>query len=227
MHIKHVFFDLDHTLWDFETNSAKAYPTCFEEMHIDLDISEFLGIYTGINEAYWKLYRENKVDKESLKYGRLKDSFVALSYPISDAKIHTLAAKYLENLPKYNALFEGGKEALEYLSKTYTLHIITNGFREIQQVKLRNAGIAPYFKHVITSESLGVKKPDPKVFYYALEKAGAQAAESIMIGDSFEADVQGALGVGMHALYFNPYRKTKEKTYKNEIKHFNEIKKYL
>ncbi len=227
MHIKHVFFDLDHTLWDFETNSAKAYSTCFKEMHINLDIAEFLAVYTGINEAYWKRYREDKVSKETLKYGRLKDSFTALSYDISDDDIHTLASKYIDNLPKYNALFEGGKEALIYLSKSYELHIITNGFHEIQRLKLQNAGIRPYFNQVITSESAGVKKPNPEIFYYALKKAGAKASESMMIGDSYEADVQGALEVGMQALYFNPHGKTLKKTYKNEIKHLNEIKKYL
>lgn len=227
MPIKHIFFDLDHTLWDFETNSAKAYEICFKNNNIDIDIERFLKKYISINFKYWKLYRENRVTKEALKYGRLKDAFDAIEYSISDQLINQLAIEYLEYLPKFNALFDGTKEILEYLKPKYKLHIITNGFNEVQQSKLEHSGIMKYFTELITSENVGVKKPDPKVFYYALDRAKAEADQSMMIGDSFEADVQGALNVGMKAIHFNPTHEKTSNGYNNEIFNLFEIKKYL
>ncbi len=227
MSIKHVFFDLDHTLWDFETNSAKAYEICFIENHIDIDLKEFLGKYIDINFNYWKLYREEKVTKEALKYGRLREAFDAINFTISDALINQIAVKYLEYLPKFNTLFDGTIEILEYLQPKYKLHIITNGFSEVQHHKMEQAGIKQYFTELITSESVGVKKPNPKIFNFALNKASAKAHNSMMIGDSFEADIQGAIHVGMRAIHFNPEAKKFPIHHKYEIMHLNEIKKYI
>lgn len=227
MPIKHVFFDLDHTLWDFETNSKKAYEICFKEHNIGVDLTVFLSEYSNINFHYWKLYREEKVTKEALKYGRLKDSFDAIDYAITDELIDQIATEYLQHLPNFNTLFEGTIDILEYLKPKYKLHIITNGFIEVQNQKLEKSGILPYFTELITSESVGVKKPNPKVFYYALDKASANAQQSIMIGDSLEADVQGALNVGMKAIYFNPSQNYISKKHDIEIKKLHEIKNYL
>ncbi len=225
--IKHVFFDLDHTLWDFETNSRKAYEICFKEHNIPIKIDDFLGKYIEINFDYWKLYREEKVTKEALKYGRLKDSFEAISFPISDELIQILSIEYLEHLPKFNALFDGAVEILDYLKPKYKLHIITNGFSEVQVFKLEKSGILHYFDELITSESVGVKKPNPKVFHFALNKAKATAHQSMMIGDSLEADVQGALSVGMQAIHFNPTQIESVAKSTLEIKNLFEIKEYL
>lgn len=227
MPIKHIFFDLDHTLWDFETNSRKAYEICFKEHNIGVDLAVFLNKYININFHYWKLYREEKVTKEALKYGRLKDSFDAVDYTISDELIDQLATEYLQHLPNFNTLFEGAIDILEYLKPKYKLHIITNGFIEVQHHKLKKSGILPYFSELITSESVGVKKPNPKVFYYALDKANAIAQQSIMIGDSLEADVHGALNVGMKAIYFNPSQNENSENNSIEIKKLHEIKRYL
>ncbi len=227
MAIEHVFFDLDHTLWDFETNSAKAYEMCFIENNIDIDIKEFLGKYIAINFNYWKLYREEKVTREELQYGRLKDAFKAINYTISDLVIDKIAIEYLGHLPEFNTLFEGAIEVLEYLKAKYKLHIITNGFAEIQHHKIKKSGMQAYFTELITSESVGVKKPNPKVFHYALKKANALASDSVMIGDSLEADIQGAIRVGMKAIHFNPESKIFPVHHKHEIKHLYEIKKYL
>lgn len=225
--IKHIFFDLDHTLWDFEVNSAKAYEKCFQDFDIDIALSEFLAIYTPINFAYWKLYREGGVSKKELKYRRLRDVFDHFDYDISDDKIHTLSEVYLEYLPQFTTLFEGAKDVLHYLFEHYKLHIITNGFNEVQQKKLKAAGISHFFESMVTSEMVGVQKPDPKVFQFAMQNAKAQAHESIMIGDNLEADVWGAVNTGMYAIHFNPLKEHLDTPYDFEIHHLYEIKNYL
>lgn len=201
--IKHIFFDLDHTLWDFEANSAKTFEKILKDNAIDVDVALFLNEYIPINLQYWKLFRENKVDKKELKYGRLKDSFNALNYSISDEMIHKLATHYLEVLPTFNEVFENTFKILDYLKQKYTLHIITNGFSEIQHVKLKKSNLHTYFDKIITSESVGVKKPNPTIFEYALNLANAKKEESIMIGDSWEADIMGAINFGIQAIYCN------------------------
>ena len=137
--IKHVFFDLDHTLWDFDTNSKKAYEYIFKIHKVKVDMKKFATIYESINHAYWALYREDKITQKELKYARLKDTFDLLKYPIEDKHILQLADDYLQALTKFNLLFEGAIDILEYLKSKYTLHIITNGFDEIQADKLNNS----------------------------------------------------------------------------------------
>jgi len=201
MEIEHVFFDLDHTLWDFEKNSGLTFEKIFIENKIDVKIDDFLKVYVPLNLAYWKLYRNEKVSKEELRYARLKKSFDAINYTISDTLIDKLATEYIENLAEFNHLFDGTFELLDYLKEKYTLHIITNGFEEIQSKKMVNSKLHHYFDQIITSESVGVKKPNPKVFNFALESAKATKENSIMIGDSLEADIQGALNVGLKAIH--------------------------
>jgi len=225
MAIKHIFFDLDHTLWDFEVNSEKAYAVCFKLHDIKLDFQDFMSKYRPINLNYWKLYREEKVTKKDLKYGRLKDTFEAMNYSLSDDLLCQIAEDYLVHLPKFNQLFEGTFEVLDYLVEKYTLHIITNGFQEIQSHKMKQSGLEKYFDQFITSESVGVNKPNPRVFQYALKMAKAEAHESMMIGDNFEADIEGAINVGMQAIHFNPTNNPLKKN--TEIEKLLELFKYL
>ncbi len=203
MKIEHIFFDLDHTLWDFEMNSAKAFHYIFNVNKIDVDLDNFLSLYTPINKKYWKLYREEKVSKPVLRYNRLKETFDGLDYKISDDKINHLAKIYIDNLPNYNNLFDGAVEILEYLLLKYKLHIITNGFEEVQVKKLKKSEILHFFDRVITSESVGVKKPNPIIFKHALSLASTTPEKSIMIGDNYEADILGAQQIGMRTIYFN------------------------
>ncbi len=225
MNIKHVFFDLDHTLWDFDRNSELTFNQIFKEQNIPLNIKDFLEVYMPINLNYWRLYREDKISKPDLRYSRLKDSFDALKYTVSDSLIKKISEDYITYLPNHNHLFDGTIEVLEYLKEKYTLHIITNGFEEVQNLKIQQSGIAKYFKEIITSESVGVKKPNPKVFEFALKKANAIPQDSIMIGDSYEADIKGALNFGMIAIYF-----TQNKNKESGVLTINtllELKKYL
>lgn len=210
MEIKHVFFDLDHTLWDFERNSKSAFGHIFEKHQLSIDIVEFSSIYSPINEKYWKLYRDESVTKEVLRYNRLRETFDLMKIEVVDRLIDLLAHDYIEHLADYNEVFEHTFEVLDYLKAKYTLHIITNGFEEVQHRKLSNSNLLPYFRNIITSERVGVKKPNPKIFVYAMEWSKATAKESIMIGDNLEADVEGALAVGMQAIHFNIGIKTSQ-----------------
>ena len=206
--IEHVFFDLDHTLWDFDKNSGYAYAKIFSLHNIEIDLDDFLKIYEPINFQYWKWYREERVTKKQLRYGRLKKSFDKMNMTFSDDVINRLAEDYITFLPDNNLLFDGAIEILDYLNSKYELHIITNGFEEVQTKKLANSKIADYFKTVTTSESVGVKKPNPKVFYKAMGDAGTTALHSVMIGDTYEADILGAHGVGMASICFNYHKAT-------------------
>lgn len=221
-----VFFDLDHTLWDFDQNSGLAFQQVFQKFKIKVPLSDFLKIYEPINFTYWKAYREERVTKEQLRRGRLLDSFekLNLAYPLS--LIDAMSVSYIEQLPANNHLLPGAYEILKYLKPAYKLHIITNGFIEVQNIKLKKSKLAHYFETVTSSEEVGVKKPNPLVFQTALLKANASADRSIMIGDTFEADILGAESVGMQSLFYN-YRKEKIPTKYASVNHLLEIKTHL
>lgn len=225
-HIKHVFFDLDHTLWDFDKNSALTFQKIFDLHQVDIETGNFLKVYEPINLKYWKLYREEQIDKASLRYGRLKDAFNALNHAIEDELIHQLSIDYIENLASFNHLFEGTVDLLNYLHPKYELHIITNGFEEVQLKKMTSSNITHYFRTITNSEMAGVKKPNPLIFNHALEVAKAKPHESIMIGDSYEADILGALNVGYDAIFFNYNNETIDSKIK-QVKDLLEIKMYL
>ena len=224
--ITHVFFDLDHTLWDFEKNSALAFEKILKLHKVEVDLQEFLYHYVPINLKYWEMYRREAISQSELRYGRLKDTFDLLNYKSNEELIDFLSHEYIHYLPQFNNLFEGTIEILDYLKPKYSLHIITNGFQEIQYNKLKNSGIDNYFETITNSEMAGVKKPNPKIFEFALSLAKANASKSVMIGDCIEADVQGALDSGMEAIYFNEFNK-KVPTHIKQVNRLLELKNYL
>jgi len=226
MKIKHVFFDLDHTLWDFDANSDQSFRFIFDKLNIDLDFSMFSGYYYPINEYYWKLFREDNVSKKDLRFGRLNDTFKKMNHSISDAMINKLSEAYIDNLSNYNLLIEGALDILDYLKPKYNLHIITNGFQEVQGLKMEKSGLNAYFETVITSEEVGVKKPNPKIYNYALKTCNAMASESIMIGDNYEADVIGAIDSGLDAIFYNFKGVTSSKNIKT-VTQLLQLKQYL
>jgi len=214
--IKHIFFDLDRTLWDFEANSHQT----LLELCIAYDLAEkgisdyeaFIKNYKAHNERLWDLYRVDKISQQDLRRERFQRALA--DYNINDTELATnIGEDYVAICPKKNKLFPHTIEVLKYLSKKYKLHIITNGFHEVQHIKLQHAGLTSYFNEIITSEQMGVKKPNPKIFNYALQKANTSAEESIMIGDDLEVDVLGAEKVGIQGVFFNP----------NKIKHNEDI----
>ena len=201
--IKHVFFDLDHTLWDFDKNSGLTFEKIFNLNKVNVNLNDFLTVYEPINFKYWKLYREEKVTKAALRYGRLKEAFDGVGVVVEDDIIHLLSDSYIEQLSSFNHLFDGTLEILNYLKDKYQLHIITNGFEEAQEKKMVTSNIKQYFRTVTNSEMVGVKKPNPKIFNFALGLANAKANESVMIGDNIEADIEGAHKIGMHTIHFD------------------------
>ena len=225
-HINHIFFDLDHTLWDFEKNSDLAFEAVFKKHQLNVNLAKFLNYYRQINFEYWKRYREERVTKEELRYGRLNDTFTKIKVEVSRSVIDELAIDYITELPKNNHLFDGAHQILDYLKPNYELHIITNGFNEVQFKKLKNSKMTNYFKEIITSEEVGVKKPNPKIFNFALEKANATFQESLMIGDNWEADIMGAKKTGLDVIFCNFNNEPVSESIKS-INHLLEIKKYL
>lgn len=224
--ITDIFFDLDHTLWDFDVNSSLAFEAILKKDHPTIEIADFIKKYAPINQACWKLYQYDKITHAELRYNRLKHTFDALEYFVSDAQIESIAHDYIQLLPENNRLFDGTIEVLEYLGKRYKLHIITNGFADVQYKKINNSNLGGFFATITNSEMAGVKKPNPVIFEYALNAAQANKESSIMIGDCLEADVQGALDAGLDAIFFNDKKIKVEKNIK-QVTHLLELKKYL
>lgn len=224
--ITDIFFDLDHTLWDFDKNSILAFDKIFKKHHPTIDTNAFVEIYAPINQACWKLYQIDKMTHEELRYVRLRQSFDKIRYEISDQEIDSISNDYIEFLPENNQLFEGAIEVLDYLVPKYDLHIITNGFAEVQGKKIKNSGLGNYFKTITNSEMAGVKKPHRNIFEFALSLAKVQKENAIMIGDCIDADVRGAIDFGMQAILFDE-KNTHAAQEIQTINHLLELKKIL
>ncbi len=224
--IEHVFFDLDHTLWDFETNSKHTLIELFNEIQFDsesnLNFETFFGEYKRVNDFLWAEYRSKKIDKEGLRQRRFLQTLSNLGIANAEAA-HFMEEQYVLRSPHKTILMPETLSTLEDLSKRFKIHIITNGFQEVQDVKIDKSGLHPYITHRITSDQVGVHKPDPAVFLHALKVTGAKRRQSVMIGDHLEADVLGAMRIGMEAVYFNPEQKPHGKQLKYEIRHLAEL----
>ena len=173
-------------------------------MNFNIDSQQFMDIYNPINVAYWKLYERNEIDQEALRVNRLKDAFEAINFEVTLEEINSISNLFIEYLTSNNHLIDGTIEILDYLKDNYKLHIITNGFSFVQEVKLQKSNLDKYFVTITNSELAGHKKPHQNIFQYALSLANASKNQSIMVGDSIEADVLGAMNFGMKAVYFNP-----------------------
>ena len=204
---KHLFFDLDRTIWDFEKNSSET----LSELFVEYDLTErgidsyqkFTEQYLFHNEQLWVAYSKDLVDKETLRTHRFHKTF--LDFGVNDYELALNFSKcYISKSPLKTNLEPYAIQALTYLSKKYSLHIITNGFEEVQHIKLANSGIKDYFLNVITSDLARSKKPSKKIFHHSLYRAKAKTRESIMIGDHLEIDVLGAKNAGLDQVYYNP-----------------------
>lgn len=227
---KHLFFDLDHTLWDFETNSKNALLQIYTEENLQTagipNFDNFHNRYKSINDRYWARYHNHAVSKEQVRVGRFADALK--EFNVTDLSIaHRMADRYVELSPKMTALFPLAMETLQYLQKKYALHLITNGFAEVQWIKLEHSGLKPFFEHIIISEEVGTQKPDPKIFELAMQRANTTAVECLMIGDNMNTDIAGARAAGIDQVFFNPHKKhTREKsTY--TIHQLEELKRLL
>ncbi len=226
MNYKHLFFDLDHTLWDFDRNSAESIAELFDSFGLaDAGIAsaaEFSKHFIAINRQLWADYDRNVITHDYIRQHRFPLVFRSLG--VDEAAIHAdLNAEYLHLLPRKPHLLESAREVLDHLRGRYTMHIITNGFAEIQAVKMDSAEISHYFTHVVTNGVVNAKKPDPVIFRYALEISGADVAESLMIGDNYEADILGAKGVGMDTVFYNTAGDATADPPTYNIRHWNEL----
>ena len=201
-----IFFDLDHTLWDFEKNSYLTFKKIFSAIELPVDLEDFISFYNPINHAYWKQYRENRITQQELRFNRLSDTFTKIKHRATADEVNQISEAYIANLSSFPHLFEGAIPLLDKLKSKYKLHIITNGFEYVQHFKIKNSGLGSYFDFVFTAEQVGFKKPHPQIFIEALNKTQALPEKSLMIGDSLEADILGALAQGMHAIHFNSHQ---------------------
>lgn len=224
--IKHIFFDLDHTIWDFDKNAEETLTELYHQYKLQaLGLSScaaFIERYTDNNQLLWADYHMGRISKETLRAERFHKTFMEMGVA-PESVPHQFEADYVRFSPKKTNLFEGAEKVLAYLQQKYTLHIISNGFKETTLMKMDLSKLNPYFSNVIISEDVGVNKPDKAIFEYALQKAGARKEESIMIGDSLEADIRGAQDFGMAAIFFNPLNKEQPADVKWQILHLEEL----
>lgn len=204
---RHIFFDLDNTLWDFNRNSAEVLEELYHKYNLtDLGVPSFeifLDKYKIRNEMMWEQYRLGKIDKVTLRDNRFSMTFWDLGLDSELAPLE-LSQEYIRISPTKNYLFPHAHEVLAYLGEKYKLHIITNGFEEAQHIKMKSADLTKYFSNIIISEHTGFRKPDVRIFHYSAEGAKATSDECVMIGDGLLVDIIGARDAGWDTVYFNP-----------------------
>lgn len=226
---KHLFFDLDRTLWDFDRNSRDALADILQHYGLlsdSLDAKSFYDTYSRINDHFWSLYRIGQIGKEFMR----KERFVLAlaTYGIHDEELASkIGEDYIRLSPYKTSLIPHTVETLEYLHARYALYIITNGFDDVQFIKLNNSGLNGYFKKVFTSEQAQSNKPAREIFHLALSAVNARKEESLMIGDDMEVDILGASAFGMDQVYFNPDGLSHKEKCTFEIRNLSELQKIL
>ncbi len=226
---EHIFFDLDRTLWHFDENSKKVLQDIYVRYKLSNRIispNVFISTYQEINEQLWALYRDDKIDKDELRWKRFSDTLIHFNIIDNDLSVE-IGEYYINHSPRQTVLFPHTVNILDYLTEKYQLHIITNGFEEVQYIKLTESGILNYFDSISLSEKVGVKKPHPYIFKKALNDTGALASNSIMIGDDLYADIYGAQRVKMDHVYFNFYDTPHDKIVQHEINCLSELRNIL
>jgi len=200
----HIFFDLDHTLWDTDRNSSESLNELYVEMALDAhglpDFDKFLECYRSHNERLWGLYSENKIGRDAVRINRFRytlEDFNVRNYDLANQ----LSEEFVKRTPYKPYLIEDTLHVLENISKRYKLSIITNGFKESQAIKLQHSGIHNYFKHLFISEEVGYNKPDVRIFEHALSVSGSTCEESLMVGDTYETDITGARSANIDQVY--------------------------
>lgn len=231
MKIGHIFFDLDNTLWDHRRNAELTLRILFNKYkiqnHYNLSFNDFHTQYEIINEDLWAKIRDEEIDKDYLRKHRFYDTF--LKFKIDDFELsQKFENEFLDEIVSFNEVVDGTFEILDYLkSKNYPLHIITNGFEEVTHRKISGANLTKYFETVTSADDVGVRKPNPKIFDYALNLANAKKEESILIGDDWVADALGAKNYGMDVIFFDVFKEQPELKEMKRIENLMEIKNYL
>jgi len=228
--MKHIFFDLDHTLWDFEKNSRTALEILFEELELKNNLPSFRRFHTAyrkVNAELWHLYGKGKLDKSVLRVKRFSDTFKKFDFDNKELA-ERMAQRYVEVSPYQTNLFPHSIETLEALkSDGYQLHIITNGFKEVQHIKLEKSQLIHFFDVILCSEEVGKNKPHKSVFIEAMKRANTTPQESIMIGDNYIADIIGAENAGIAGILFDPHNNHKEGTHEWHINSLDKIQETI
>ena len=226
MKYQNIFFDLDRTLWDFDKNSEKTLKQLFRDYSLQNTFGNFLFFksrYEYHNKKLWLAYYQNRIEKEELSYRRFYLTLKEAGLDDIDLA-KEIAHDFIDLSPLQTEVFPNTHECLEYLkNKNYQLHIITNGFNEVQGRKLQNSKLEKYFNQIITSENAGANKPHAQIFEYALKQTGAQIEQSIMIGDDLSTDIKGARDMGMDHIYFNPKKAKHDEKLTFEIENLKEL----
>ena len=225
--ITHIFFDLDHTLWDTDKNSEESLNELFTEMELEElgipSFKEFHIQYRKHNERLWGLYAENQIGKDAVRLHRFIHTLQDFNIHDQD-KALIIADKFVERTPYKQHLIPGAKNILSHLYGRYNLSIITNGFSESQYIKLKESSIVDYFDHVFISEEIGINKPDPAIFHYAVNKSGAQSIDNcLMVGDTYQTDIMGAISAGMKSIYLSSFDNTNNHENVITIKSLDEL----
>lgn len=225
-HIKHIYFDLDHTIWDFDANAYQTLVEMYQDFQLKNlgihDVDAFITHYQRNNHALWRQYHLGEISKETLRAKRFTDTFLEMGVSEADIPLN-FDATFVAQGPLKTQLFEGAIKVLATLSQKYPLYIISNGFSTTTHLKLKGSHLYPYFKQIFISEEIGFNKPHPKVFEHILSAANAHPSESVMIGDSLEADIYGAMNAKMNAIYFNPNHEPKPNDVPYQITHLEEL----
>ena len=210
---KHIFIDLDDTLWDFHANAKASLHEMFDDRKLGQyfnDFEQFFKIYAKRNLELWELYGKGEISKDFLMIERFRHPLVKMGVN-NDKLAEQIGIQFLEILPTKTILLPYAIELLDYLQPKYSLTLISNGFVEVQYKKLRSTNLEHYFTHIVLSEAAGALKPDKRIFEYALQLNNATAAETIMIGDSYAADIVGAQNAGIDQIFLHPTHETTEK----------------
>lgn len=206
---KTLFIDLDDTIWDFQANSKLSLRQVYDEFSLGRAFTgyeQFEKLYMTANHELWEEYHHNRVTKDFLIVERFARPFREAGSALSDDMdfIMALNHRYLDVLARQKTLVPGAIDLLDYLTaKGYPLYILSNGFAEVQARKLQSGGIDRYFKRLILSDEIGITKPDRRLFDYALQVVGSTAADTVIVGDNYDADILGAMNAGWRAIYFN------------------------
>jgi len=225
-----IFFDLDHTLWDYETSSLETLLELFEGHSLMekgvTDFPSFHFHFKRVNTALWELYDHGKIGSEVIREERFKQILDA--FHMRDEKLtQELSFEYLHTCPKKGNLMPHTVETLEYLSQRYSLSVITNGFEEIQHTKLKSGNLHRFFKHIITSQKAGHKKPSREIFDFAMQENGVGAREALMVGDNLLTDIAGAQKASIDTVFFNPDKLTHQHEVNLEIHNLHELCNHL
>lgn len=227
---KHLFFDWDHTLWDFETNSRETLFELFDEYQLEKELGVqkelFAELYSHYNQQLWKEFDLGRITKDELRKERFRRVLKKLHLEDSTL-IEDLDRKYINRCPQKGGMIFFAKEIIEKLAKHYEIHVITNGFQVIQEVKLANSGIDHHIRSLITAEKIGYSKPDRRIFKHALEHVGAQREESLMIGDNLITDIGGARKYNIDQVFFNPSKIVHRHKVTYEVHCLSELEKLL